>query len=117
MPVSTVSPGFTSTTCVVHPPPSAKWGNTTGLVEATALRSATGSVVTRNSRRSFVSPRSAMTEIGTEELNVNVPPTEEPLLKGDSLRKAATCPFAGIVVLPLPKFPLEPVKKKETVAT
>jgi len=43
------------------------------LVIGVALRSTTGSVVIRNSDRSFVRPRSAIAPTGTEELNVKVP--------------------------------------------
>ena len=77
-PVSTASVGLTSMTSVVQPLPSAKCGNKRVSVDADAS-GATGSVVIRNSDRSFVNPRNATTATGTSEVNVNVPPTEVPL--------------------------------------
>ena len=75
-------------TCVVQPPPLAKCGSTLELPASVTLRSDTGSVVIKNSPRSFVNPRKAMTEMGTLELKVNVPWTLEPPLNGDSFRNA-----------------------------
>ena len=64
---------FTSTTEVVQPPPRAKCGITVAVLEGVWLRSATGRLVTKNSERSFVCPRTAIAESGTVESNVNVP--------------------------------------------
>src|SRR5690349_5121274 len=81
------------------------------------LRSVTGRVVIRNSDLSFVRPRRAMTEIGVDELKVNVPKGRLPELNGDSLRNAANCAFGPSVNVPAPKStPLEFVKKNEIVA-
>src|SRR5437879_10988741 len=79
VPVTGESVGLTSRNADIHPPPSTKWGKRTGS-ELGDVRFATGSVVIRNSPRSFVNPRSAITDTGTEELTVNAPVTEGPLL-------------------------------------
>ena len=47
-----------------------------------ASNGTTGRVVSRNSPRSFVKPRSATTETGNADENVNVPNTESLPLKG-----------------------------------
>src|SRR5438132_12281798 len=98
VPGKTVSVGFTRTICVVQPPPSAKWGNTIAPVAAAERRSVTGNVVIRNSPRSLVNPRSAITAMGMDELKVKAPLREEGPLKGGSLRNFAICRLAGIVV-------------------
>src|SRR5690349_11430990 len=54
VPVIGPSVGFTRRTCVVQPPPSAKWGITAVPVFAAVAMSITGSVDMRNSPRSFV---------------------------------------------------------------
>ncbi len=59
-----------------------------------------------------------MTDIGTEELNVKLPLIEDPPLNGALSRNAASCPLAGMVVLPVAKLtPFASVKKNVTVAT
>ena len=86
-------------------------------VEVEELRSATGSVVIRNSERSFTKPRSATTETGVEELNENEPVNVEAPLKGASSKNAAIWPLAGMFVEPDPtSLPLASVKKKDTAA-
>ena len=45
-------------------------------------KSATDNVVIRNSERSFVRPRNATRDTGTEATKVNVPKSEVPLLNG-----------------------------------
>src|SRR5688572_20772416 len=97
------SVGLTNTSCVDHPPPSAKCGKY-AISPAAAVSGLTGKVVSRNSDRSFVSPRKATTATGTSELNVNVPLTDDPPLNGLSLRNLAICPFGGTVAVPAPKF-------------
>src|SRR5438552_12130662 len=112
-----LSVGLTSMISLVHPPPSAKCGNTVAAVEVEELRSATGSVVIRNSERSFTKPRSATTETGVEELNENEPVNVEAPLKGASSKNAAIWPLAGMFVEPDPtSLPLASVKKKDTAA-
>src|SRR5437868_7136986 len=97
---------------LVQPPPSANSGNTTLPAPGVAARSVTGRVVIRKSDRSLVNPWSVIAVTGTEDVNVNVPLTLDPPLKGASFRNFAICPFAGIVVVPDPKlFPFESVKK------
>ena len=66
-------------------------------------RSATGNVVIKNSERSLVSPRSAMTDIGGDAVNVKVPISALPPLNGASFRNFAICPLAGMIVDPWPK--------------
>src|SRR5437016_1727924 len=104
---------LTNISCVVQPPPSAKWGNKTDWPTG-AANSDTGKVVTRNSERSFVKPRKAITDTGSVDVKVNVPLTEVPPLKGDSFKKLAICARAGMVVEPCAKStPSELVKKKD----
>src|SRR6267142_2754336 len=78
---------------------------------------ATGSVVTRNSDRSFTRPRRAMTAMGTDDENVNEREFLLVRLNGSSSRKREIWPFAAICVVPEPKScPWSFVKKNETVA-
>ena len=79
VPLMMLSVGFTSTTCVVHPPPAAKCGNTIVAVETAAGSCVTGNVVMRNSLRSLVKPRNATTATGMFEANVKVPLNARPL--------------------------------------
>src|SRR6267143_4020545 len=97
-PERVLSVGLISTTSVVHPPPSANCGIQTVPRTGVAPRSTTGRVVIRNSDRSFVYPRNAVTATGTEELKVKVPLMDEGPLKGASLRNAEMCPFTGTVI-------------------
>src|SRR5262249_40098244 len=105
-----VSVGFERTICVVQPPPLAKSGNMIASVPGAVLRSATGKVVIRNSPLWFLNPRNVTTATGTDELNVKVPVKGDFPLNGASFKNDAICPFGGIVVVPLPKSPLESVK-------
>ena len=58
---------------MTQPPPSAKCGTTTVPLPGGAVVSMTGSVDIRNSLRSLVSPRGAITPTGTSEVKLNVP--------------------------------------------
>ena len=115
-PLMVWSAGFTRTIDVVHPPPYAKWGMTTGSADTPAARSSTGNVVIKNSDLSFVNPRMAIAETGTEESKVHVPCTvagavDELPRNGASFRNRAIWPRGGIVKLPCPKLlPLVSVK-------
>src|SRR5262245_20824506 len=100
VPVRALLLGLTSTTCVVHPPPSAKWAAVTGPCAGGASRSSIGQAVMRKSERSLINPRTATTAMGTEAVNEKVPLNEDGPLNGDSLRNAAICLFAGIVTVP-----------------
>src|SRR6267142_4652710 len=59
LPAIGISEGLTKRTRVDHPPPVAKWGKTTGCVDAKA-GDAMGSVVIRNSERSLTRLRRTM---------------------------------------------------------
>src|SRR5262245_37441231 len=91
--------GFTSVICVVQPPPSAKCANTAGPDDGERARLTTGSVVSRNSPRSLVAPRNAVTLTGLLAVKLKDPTNEVGPINGLSSRNAATCPFAGIVVV------------------
>src|SRR5262245_19495799 len=80
-PVIAVSPGFTSSTSVVQPPPSA-YCVRTKPVDGADVTSTTGRVVSTNSLRSFVRPRRAITEIGVDDENVMAPRKPGPALNG-----------------------------------
>jgi len=56
--------------------------------------STTGTVVSKNSPRSFVTPRRAVMATGFDDVKVNEPEKPAGPLNGFSFRKAATCPFA-----------------------
>src|SRR5262245_40111823 len=101
---------------VTQPPPSAKCGNT-AVVDVAASRSTTGSVVIRKSERSFTTPRKATTASPFEELNVNEPENDEGPKNGFSVKNAATCSLAPMVVeFEKTSLPLSSVKLKETTA-
>ena len=71
----------------------------------------------RNSDRSFVKPRNAMTATGTDAMNVKLVARPASTSNGDSSRNLATWTLAAIEICPSPKLiPFESVKKKETVA-
>src|SRR5690349_1055872 len=84
------SDGLVRITCVVQPPPSAKWGRSVAPLRLPI--GTTGSVVIRNSPRSFVKPRRAITPTGTEEVKLKVPITERPL-NGALFRNPDICWF------------------------
>jgi hypothetical protein len=110
------SEGLTSANCVDHPPPSATIGKNVVAVLSSS-RSATGSVVMRNSERLLTKPRSAIAETGTSEVNVSVPSAGRGTENGASSKNRATCPCAGRVKLPAAEsVPERSVKKKETLA-
>src|ERR1051326_1714483 len=105
-------------TDVTQPPPSANCGNTTVEDAFAADRSVTGRVEAKKSPRSLTNVRSAITVTGTEELNVKVPSTGLPLLKGASFRNLAIRRPRGTVGVPAPKvFPFVSVKEKLTTAS
>src|SRR5262245_62655586 len=114
VPLITSSVGLTSTKRVVQPPPSASCGNISRS-PTTGDSPDIGNVVMRNSLRSFVWPRSATTETGEDEKNVNVPAPNDPLLNGASSKKFPVKLFGGIEIWFCPKTrPLASTKKKET---
>src|SRR5690242_17907481 len=83
LPLSVVLPGFTSAISVIHPLPSAKCGKTRVVFgEGGAVKSATGSVVIRNSPRALVIPRRATTATGSVAFIVRLPFNTEGLLNG-----------------------------------
>src|SRR5262249_5231433 len=105
--------GFTSRMSVVHPPPSAKCGNTAAV--AGERRSTTGSVVIRNSERSLTTPRSATAATAFVEANVKDPENAVGPKNGCSFRNAATCSLAAIVVeFEYPSLPFSSVNAKDT---
>src|SRR5438093_10572864 len=109
VPLIASSVGLTSATCVVQPPPSAKLGNVTVSPEA-AESWTTGRVVIKNSFRSLFSPRSAIAETGTLDVNVKVPLKDGPLANRAWSRNSAIWPLAGIVVVPeMVSLPVESV--------
>src|SRR5262249_10973710 len=93
LPFTGVSKRFVRTISVVQPPPSAKCGKMTGLLEGVAGSGDTGSVVINHSPRSFVNPRNAITPIAAEEVKVKEPRMEAGPLNGASFKNAAVCPY------------------------
>src|SRR5262245_51925217 len=75
VPVIAESVGFARMIWVVQPPPSTKCGKNTVPLAAGADKFVIGSVVIRKSdgTRSFIKPRSAMTDTATSDVKLNVP--------------------------------------------
>ena len=68
-------------------------------------KSATGNVVSKNSPRSLVKPRSAIAATGAEAVKVRVAFRRlAPPLNGGSFRNAAIWPLAAIIAEPGAKF-------------
>src|SRR4051812_7207719 len=85
-PIRGPSVGFTRTSLVVHPPPTAKCGRTTAALGPVVTKGETGNVVIRNSFRSFVRPRSATTETLCGDVKVKLPSTVLARLNGGWFR-------------------------------
>src|SRR5213594_4365927 len=120
VPVSVASEPLTSSTSVVTPAPSPNRGTETASEPDVP---ATGSAVSMNSPRSLNRVLNVNADTGRLDVNVKVRAAligfEKRLEEKNGVwsRNAATCEFAGIVMLDWPKLlPSSSVKSRELVA-